>query len=85
MAKATGNVRGYRICLLNGYKPWKWKRNNKRRRELRHHDSMGWCDQELSTTTAGMRSNEKVRLKMAVRNGEEYVRADYRKYVDWLC
>ena len=22
---------------------------------------------------------------MAVRNGEEYVRTDYRKYVDWLC
>lgn len=44
-----------------------------------------WNNRTLATTTAGMRSNEKIRMKMSVRNGIDYERTDFRRYIRDLC
>ena len=84
MAKMTGNVRGGRLINENGYKPWLWKRNDRRQKEMSRLRSC-WNNKTLATTAAGMRSNEKTRLKMSVRNGIDYERADFRRYIRDLC
>ena len=84
MAKMTGSVRGERLINENGYKPWLWKRNDRRQKEMSRLCSL-WNNTTLSTTAAGMRSNEKIRLKMAVRNNIDYERADFRRYIRDLC
>ena len=84
MAKMTGHVRGKRLFNENGYKAWLWRKNDRRQREINHLLSY-WNNVTLSTTVAGMRANEKIRLKMSVRNGNEYERGDLRRYIRDLC
>ena len=84
MAKMTGSVRGERLINENGYKPWLWKRNDRRQKEMSRLRSI-WNNTTLSTTPATMRSNEKIRLKMSVRNNVDYERADFRRYIRDPC
>lgn len=77
MTKMTGNVKGERLINENGYKPWLWKKNDRRRKEISRLCSF-WNNKTLATTVAGMRANEKIRLKMSIRNGIDYEKADFR-------
>lgn len=80
MAKMTGNVRGERLINENGYKAWLWKRDDRRQKEMSQLRSC-WNNRTLATTTAGMRSNEKIKMKMSVRKGIDYERTDFRRYI----